>query len=116
MKTFTLSILLIFCFVINTSAQWTEQPVAGSFFIYSISAVDNNIVWAAGDGGRIFRTSNSGLNWISLNRIYYTAGSELISNRGGPNSSGYHNRIYYTAEPNNRLANLQQNGNLNFPN
>ena len=63
MKTFILSLLCIFCFTGNTFAQWTEQTSGITTALFSVSAVDNDVVWACGANGVVLRTINSGINW-----------------------------------------------------
>lgn len=67
MKTFFTSLFCIICFSGNISAQWTEQSSGITTAIYSVSAVDNNVVWACGENGVVLRTINSGTNWIVTN-------------------------------------------------
>ncbi len=63
MKTFILSLFCIICFTSNNFAQWTEQSSGITTAIYSVHAVDNNVVWACGENGVVLRTINSGVNW-----------------------------------------------------
>lgn len=58
---FTLSFILLTA--ISSFSQWTEQSSGITTPIYSVSAVDNSIVWACGDGGVVLRTVNSGVTW-----------------------------------------------------
>ncbi|MCB0728885.1 MAG: T9SS type A sorting domain-containing protein [Ignavibacteriae bacterium] len=63
MKKLFFILLLILIFTGYSTAQWTEQTSGISTLLYSVSAVDNNIVWACGAGGKVLRTVNSGDNW-----------------------------------------------------
>ncbi|MCY7362412.1 MAG: hypothetical protein LH629_10170 [Ignavibacteria bacterium] len=48
------------------SAQWTEQTSGITTLIYSVSSVDDDGVWACGDGGKVLRTVNSGILWSTV--------------------------------------------------
>lgn len=67
MKTAILSLILIFSISANAPAQWIEQTSGISTLIFSVKAVDDNIVWACGVNGNVLRTTNSGLNWTLTN-------------------------------------------------
>ena len=59
-------ITALFCFICITSsslAQWSEQTSGVTSIIFSVSAVDDNVVWACGAGGIVLRTVNAGINW-----------------------------------------------------
>ncbi len=48
--------------------QWETQPSPTTLSLYSVKAVDQNIVWASGGNGSgtapvVIRTSNAGTNW-----------------------------------------------------
>ena len=56
--------ILIILFISNLSrAQWTEQISGITSALWSVSAVDNNVVWICGGGGKVLRTTNGGANW-----------------------------------------------------
>ncbi|MBK6773574.1 MAG: T9SS type A sorting domain-containing protein [Ignavibacteria bacterium] len=78
MKTFILSLLCIFCFTSNNFAQWTEQTSGINSVLYSVSAVDNNIVWACGEGGVVLRTIDAGLTWTQTTNIGSSIGLYTI--------------------------------------
>ena len=65
MKTIILSLFCIICFTGNTFAHWTEQSSGITSALYSVSAVDNSVVWACGENGVVLRTINSGINWTA---------------------------------------------------
>ncbi|MEO8666075.1 MAG: T9SS type A sorting domain-containing protein [Ignavibacteria bacterium] len=65
MKTIILSLFCIFCFTNQNFAQWTEQSSGFFDVLYSVSAVDDNVVWACGDNGLVLRTINAGVNWTA---------------------------------------------------
>jgi photosystem II stability/assembly factor-like uncharacterized protein len=62
MKTLFSTILLL-GFVLNLQAQWNLQTNTSTLF--SVSAVDNNIVWGCGPNSTVLRTTNGGTNWTS---------------------------------------------------
>jgi len=55
--------LVILAFVSSVSAQWSEQTSGVTTVLYSVSAVDNNVVWVCGAGGKVLRTVNGGTTW-----------------------------------------------------
>ena len=64
-KTFTY-ILLISALTSICFAQWAEQTSGVTTPLRSVSAVDQNIVWACGNAGRVVRTTNAGLLWTPV--------------------------------------------------
>lgn len=50
----------------NGGYNWSIQNVDSGYYksLYSIYAIDNSNIWATGAVERIFRSTNSGLNWI----------------------------------------------------
>lgn len=63
MKNFIAVLIFTALFTNTMSAQWTEQTSGITTPIYSVSAVNNNVVWACGESGVVLRTINSGINW-----------------------------------------------------
>lgn len=47
-----------------TFSQWSEQTSGVTTGLNSVSPVDNNIVWACGQNGKVLLTTNGGANWI----------------------------------------------------
>ncbi len=45
------------------TGTWTEQTSGLTTALYSVSAVDDNIAWIAGAGGKVLRTTNKGVTW-----------------------------------------------------
>ncbi len=45
------------------TGTWTEQTSGLTTSLYSVSAVDDNIAWIAGAGGKVLRTTNKGVTW-----------------------------------------------------
>ena len=63
----TLLILLSVYGISFGQASWTfVSTVPGSPNINSISVVDANLIWAACDGGSVFKSTNAGVNWTSV--------------------------------------------------
>ena len=64
-------VLSLFLFVFSSqfifSQTWTEQVSGVTTDLTSISAVNDNNVWVCGYSGRVLRTTNGGVNWISVN-------------------------------------------------
>jgi len=56
-------ILTLLAFAVSLNAQWSEQTSGVSTILYSVSPVDNNVVWICGAGGKVLRTTNGGTNW-----------------------------------------------------
>jgi photosystem II stability/assembly factor-like uncharacterized protein len=51
----------------NCSAQyWSEQVSGLTTVLYSVSAVNDDIAWIGGAGGKVLRTINSGSNWVNV--------------------------------------------------
>ncbi len=49
-----------------TFAQWSEQTTGITTQLNSISAVDDNNVWASGAAGKVLRTTNGGTTWTTV--------------------------------------------------
>ena len=58
-------LLLLLCVANYSPAQWTEQVSGVNVILFSVSAVDDNVVWACGGSGTVIRTKNAGINWIT---------------------------------------------------
>jgi photosystem II stability/assembly factor-like uncharacterized protein len=62
------TILFAILITISSLAQtWTEQVSGLTTQLTSLSAVDDDNVWACGYSGRVLRTTNGGQNWVSVN-------------------------------------------------
>ncbi|MFA7360925.1 MAG: T9SS type A sorting domain-containing protein [Candidatus Kapaibacterium sp.] len=46
--------------------SWTEQVSPIATELYSVSAVDDNVAWACGTGGKVLRTTNKGVTWSDV--------------------------------------------------
>jgi photosystem II stability/assembly factor-like uncharacterized protein len=54
-------LFLLFPFAVN--AQWIQQISGTTATLRSVKAVDNDVVWAAGDNGIVLNTSDGGETW-----------------------------------------------------
>ena len=59
----TITFFLLFCLSGITTAQWIEQTSPVTSLLYSVSAVNDNVVWACGAGGVVLRTADAGNTW-----------------------------------------------------
>ncbi|MEK9138523.1 MAG: exo-alpha-sialidase, partial [Bacteroidota bacterium] len=53
----------VFSIVAAPAPRWTGQTSGTGINFYSVSVVDTNVAWAAGDSGRVYRTVNGGGAW-----------------------------------------------------
>jgi photosystem II stability/assembly factor-like uncharacterized protein len=65
----TLFALLVFANISYSQNSWTVVSTLPSPQpnINSISVVSQNIIWVACDGGRVYRSTNAGVNWVLRN-------------------------------------------------
>jgi len=67
MKAIVLSLILFATLTLNLFSQaWIEQTSGVTAQLTSISAVDDNNVWICGYAGNVLRTTNAGVNWVSV--------------------------------------------------
>lgn len=66
MKTLITTVLFALLAFSSADAQWSVQTSGSSQLLYSVSAVDNDVVWACGAAGTVLRTTNGGTNWTSV--------------------------------------------------
>ena len=66
MKTILLSALVLLFSISTVYSQWISQTSGTTSALYSVSAVDNNVVWICGEDGVILRTTNGGENWSNV--------------------------------------------------
>ncbi|MCE1164395.1 MAG: YCF48-related protein [Bacteroidetes bacterium] len=50
----------------NGGSNWGTQFVSSNETFRSISMIDANNGWVSGTGGAVYKTSNGGLNWVSV--------------------------------------------------
>ena len=63
-----LAALFLFVLSASSNAQWTVvSQVPSNPNINSISVVDQNIIWAACDANRLYKTTNGGTSWLLRN-------------------------------------------------
>jgi len=108
MKQFVkISILfLLFSFAVN--AQWIQQNSGTSATLRSVKAVDNDILWAAGDNGLVLNTTDGGENWniktltqtgyINFGIAAFDIDSAIVI---GTTSSGNQAKIWKTTDSGN---------------
>lgn len=60
---YSFTLFLLALITTASVAQWSEQTSGVTTTLYSVSPVDNNVVWACGAGGKVLRTVNGGTNW-----------------------------------------------------
>jgi photosystem II stability/assembly factor-like uncharacterized protein len=66
MKRNLFGLFILFFIVFAANSQWSEQTSGQTTALYSISAVDDNIAWIGGAGGKVLRTTNGGTTWTSV--------------------------------------------------
>jgi photosystem II stability/assembly factor-like uncharacterized protein len=54
----------LFILISNLNAQWIRQDVVPGFVAFDVRFINKSTGWVCGDT-RIFKTTNSGLNWIN---------------------------------------------------
>ncbi len=66
----TISLFLIIAAIVfspkSSFPQWTEQNTGIPFTLFSVSAVNDDVVWACASGTNIMRTTNSGMSWENV--------------------------------------------------
>jgi photosystem II stability/assembly factor-like uncharacterized protein len=56
----------IWKYSLTSDSDWVVQQSGTSDTLWTVKAVDNNVVWAAGTNGGVFRTTNGGAAWTSV--------------------------------------------------
>ncbi|MBE2257130.1 MAG: hypothetical protein IAE65_13135 [Ignavibacteria bacterium] len=64
MKTKILILFFIFIFK-SVYSQWQQQQTGITSALYDIEFVNGKTDWSCGEGGRILKTTNGGINWIN---------------------------------------------------
>lgn len=63
-KYFITLIMLIFLYG-NANSQWTYvSTIPTAPYINSISVVNENVIWVCCDAGKVFKSTNGGVNWV----------------------------------------------------
>jgi photosystem II stability/assembly factor-like uncharacterized protein len=83
-KNLTLMVIIVlslFSFLGYSSlnAQWTEQTTPITTPLHSVSAVDNNVVWACGTLAKVIKTTNGGTTWTDASGTGILAGLALYN-------------------------------------
>jgi photosystem II stability/assembly factor-like uncharacterized protein len=66
MKPFLLFLFTLLFSISAINSQWIEQTSGVTTQLTSVSAIDANNAWICGYSGVILRTTNGGLNWLSV--------------------------------------------------
>ena len=67
MKNLMLTLGVLF-FAFTSKSQWTAlTPLASGEWLTALYFVDNNTGFAVGENGKIIKTTNGGLTWVSQN-------------------------------------------------
>ena len=86
-KLYIISFLLILSAsnIFSQSGWFWQNPLPQGNTIYDILMIDNNNIFAVGDGGTILRSSNSGNVWTNSNNIenVYLRSAYFINNMTG---------------------------------
>jgi photosystem II stability/assembly factor-like uncharacterized protein len=61
-----LSAIIFFLLVNVCSAQWIVQPSGTNVNFYDLFYTDLNTGFVVGAGGKIYKTTNDGLNWVNI--------------------------------------------------
>ncbi len=63
---FLFCLIITFCFSELSHAQWVEQNSGVPFTLFSVSAVNDNVVWACASGANMMRTTDGGTTWVNI--------------------------------------------------
>ncbi len=66
MKKIIVSILFILISFSNVYSQWVEKTSPSIFTLFSISPIDENLVWTCASGNNIFRSTDGGSSWVNV--------------------------------------------------
>ena len=68
MKRFLVLLVILFATYESANSQWSYVgTIQGSPYINSISVVNPNVLWVVCDTGKVFRSTNGGVNWVQRN-------------------------------------------------
>lgn len=67
MKNLIFMLMLLSTFPITLTAQWTQQQIETSNTLLDIQFVNNAVGYISEEGGNIYKTTNSGLEWFEQN-------------------------------------------------
>jgi photosystem II stability/assembly factor-like uncharacterized protein len=66
MKKTIVSIIFILISFSNVYSQWVEKTSPSIFTLFSISPVDEDLVWTCASGNNIFRSTDGGSSWVNV--------------------------------------------------
>jgi photosystem II stability/assembly factor-like uncharacterized protein len=66
----------IWKYSLTSDSDWVVQQSGTSDSLWTVKAVDNNVVWAGGTSGSMFRTTDGGAAWTSVGGG--TIGSDIV--------------------------------------
>jgi photosystem II stability/assembly factor-like uncharacterized protein len=112
MKKYFITFLIIFFTTTKIFSQWVELSIPTIFTLFSVSAVNDDVIWTCASGNNIFRSTNGGDSWVN-------AGATL------PPPAGVETCIYaldantafvslYAGYPNNAYVFKTSNGGQNW--
>ena len=61
---------------LTADTGWVQQQSGTTDTLWTVKAVDNNVVWTGGTSGGVFRTTNGGTTWTSVGGG--TIGSDVV--------------------------------------
>lgn len=74
-----LIIILSMFLSINTNAQWVVQNSGITSNLYDVEFINRYTGWALGDGGKVLKTTNGGINWMNIPNPSINGGGILSS-------------------------------------
>lgn len=66
MKIIILTLLLIHFTILIANSQWIQQNSGTNQNLYDIEFINEKTGWAVGDAGVVIKTTNGGMNWLSV--------------------------------------------------
>ncbi|MFI5144874.1 MAG: T9SS type A sorting domain-containing protein [Ignavibacteria bacterium] len=92
-------------------SQWVNMPTGIVFTIFSMSAIDDNIIWACSSGPNVIRTTDGGNTWINLGTNIPVNGVETCIYAFDVNSAIF---SCYTGNPTNAFCYKTTNAGANW--
>jgi photosystem II stability/assembly factor-like uncharacterized protein len=74
-----LIITLIMLVAISANAQWVVQNSGITSNLYDVKFINRYTGWTLGDGGKVLKTTNGGINWVIIPNPSYIGGGTLSS-------------------------------------
>ncbi|MEI7483160.1 MAG: YCF48-related protein [Ignavibacteriota bacterium] len=72
-------IILIMFSALIANAQWVQQNSGITSNLYDVKFINRYTGWALGDGGKVLKTTNGGINWMNIPNPSYIGGGILSS-------------------------------------